>query len=177
MEAKKLLLSSLANNDYVNGFNQYNNDMIDFLTLSEHQQICHHLYQYCNELIIQLNLDDDEIIDSNISNYELILKQLKVVVQIVTMYSDLPQYRFIELLNTVQLLHDILIPLNNDLQGAISLKTAIARVCEHWWKKNENGAENLITQLIPFLLLSSLGPDAIEAVSYTHLTLPTKRIV
>ena len=108
MDAKKLFLTKLSNNDYVNGFDLYNHDIVDFLSLSEHHNVCIHLYNYCSDLINQLNLEDDEEInDENISNYELILKQLKTIVQIVTVYTDLPQYRFMELLNTVQLLHDI----------------------------------------------------------------------
>lgn len=44
-----------------------------------------------------------------------------------------------------------------------SLKASIAKLCEMWWLANEEGAENLIAQLLTYLLMSSLAIDGHES--------------
>jgi len=58
--------------------------------------------------------------------------------------------------------HDALIPLNDDISGAGMFKTAVARCCEAWWVKEEPGAENIAPQLIPYNLLTALGPSILD---------------
>jgi len=76
---------------------------------------------------------------------------------------DSAQHRPPSLFATLAMCHDVLIPLNDDIPGANFFKIAVARCCETWWVKEEPGAENLITQLIPFNLLTALGPNIVDA--------------
>jgi condensin-2 complex subunit G2 len=67
------------------------------------------------------------------------------------------------LFDTIQQLHDILIPLNDGMPGGQQLKVSIARACEKCWSDEWEGAENLITQLLPFLLLAALSVSSLDA--------------
>lgn len=58
----------------------------------------------------------------------------------------------LDLLPGVQLLHDNLIILESDS----ALVSAIANLCEQWWKEEYPGRESLISQSLPFLLSRSL---------------------
>ena len=60
----------------------------------------------------------------------------------------------------VEVLHDLLIPLNDAIPGALPLKVTIAKICEKWWTSESEGAENLVTQLLPYLLIAALSPTA-----------------
>jgi hypothetical protein len=64
------------------------------------------------------------------------------------------------MLGAVEVLHDLLIPLDDAVPGALSLKVTIARICEKWWISESDGAENLVTQLLPYLLIAGLSPTA-----------------
>jgi hypothetical protein len=66
------------------------------------------------------------------------------------------------LLSVIELLHEALIPLDEAVHGVVSLKSSIAKICEFWWVHNEPGAENLIPQLLPYLLICSLNPDSCD---------------
>jgi hypothetical protein len=63
----------------------------------------------------------------------------------------------------VQLLHELLIPLDDEIPGATQIKEKIARICEKWWINQYEGAEHVITQLIPYLLLIALSPSSHDA--------------
>lgn len=63
----------------------------------------------------------------------------------------------------VQLLHELLIPLDEEIPGASQIKEKIARLCEKWWINQYEGAEHVITQLIPYLLLTVLSPSSNDA--------------
>jgi hypothetical protein len=67
-------------------------------------------------------------------------------------------------------LHDILIPLNNNhpsIVGVQELKLNIAKLCEKQYlsscSNNLSDADGLVTQLLPYLLLISLSPGAVDA--------------
>lgn len=174
MEQKELILTSIRLNQFDLLFKQLEigglPDTVDYLSNIEHDEFWKCINKYTKELIASLNLDDGDDDDENNIVVEehteeqllLSISLLKQIIQIIPLYFKI-KHRSEYLLQTIQDLHDILIPLNDELFGATSLKTAISRICEHWWIKEENGAENLITQLIPFYLLTSLGPKSVDA--------------
>lgn len=63
----------------------------------------------------------------------------------------------------VELLHELLMPLDDAFPGAVALKTVVSRLCEKWWVHQLAGAENVITQLVPYLLVTALGPASHDA--------------
>ena len=64
-----------------------------------------------------------------------------------------------ELLNVACALHERLFALRDE-----AAQHAVAKLCEAWYLANRPGAELLLTQLVPFLLIRSLESDAPEAV-------------
>jgi hypothetical protein len=62
---------------------------------------------------------------------------------------------------TLGLMHDILFELSG-LDG-LALREAIAKVCEAMWLGERKGAELLMAQLLPFLLIHALGDEARDA--------------
>jgi hypothetical protein len=173
MEQKDLILTSLRSNQFELLFKQLETgelpDTIDYLSNIEHGDFWKCINKYTNKLITSLHLDDVDDDDVEDNEKIIVVEQLsqsisflKQIIQIIPLYFNI-KHRSEYLLQTIEDLHDILIPLNDELFGAVSLKTSISRICEHWWIKEENGAENLITQLIPFYLLTSLGPKSVDA--------------
>ena len=65
------------------------------------------------------------------------------------------------MLAACQLLHDSLFELSG-LDG-LACQEAIARVCEAWWADERAGAEMLMPQLLPYLLVQALGDEARDA--------------
>ena len=53
-----------------------------------------------------------------------------------------------------------MIPLDEEIPGANQLKSSIARLCEKWWINQSEGAENIIVQLVPYLLITALSPTS-----------------
>jgi len=154
-ESLKSLLIAIANKDL---------DFIanaDTLTKVDHDLFCGKLLSFCEAAISVLNLDDND--DENASDFGELesesIKDLKLITTVTSMYQDLSQ-RPTTLLMLIQQLHDLLIPLSDRNASVQSLKQMISRICENWWIKEEKGAENLITQLIPFLMLHSLSPNS-----------------
>lgn len=103
--------------------------------------------------------DDEEEAERTISDcdYESAVNELLAVADMVSQYLPLRDIRPESLLETVSLLHECLIPLDDEILGVAKLKQVIARICEAWWTQEEAGAENAITQLIPYLLLVALA--------------------
>jgi hypothetical protein len=62
---------------------------------------------------------------------------------------------------TLGLLHDIIFDLSG--QDGLALQEAIAKVCEAMWVGERKGAELLVAQLVPFLLLKALSEEARDA--------------
>lgn len=91
------------------------------------------------------------------------IEKLKKVCMILLKYIETSKASSAALYDIVQTLHDILIPLDDSIPGAPSLKVSIARICEKSWVGEGEGAENYVTQLIPYLLIVSLSPSALDA--------------
>jgi len=182
MENKKKLLQAcvLSQNGVEDGFAMLDDLLIkhasrtddldlkevsDFLTASEHETVWSAVLAFTNSLVQNLHLDEEEGIDEEdeiVEGSEECVQSLRRVSGLVSIYLE-TQYRPASLFVTLQQLHDTLIPLNDNIPGATAFKSSVARSCESWWAKNEPGGENLCTQLIPFLLLSALGPSTIDA--------------
>ena len=135
------------------------------LMTKEHEKFCAVLYDITTDAITELHVDneDEERIALHENDEELV-GQLRNIATVATIYTfDLPQYRPSTLLETISALHNILIPLDESIHGAQQLKTAVSRICEEWWVKDEPGADNLVAQLLPYLLICANAPDAYDS--------------
>ncbi|PRQ50927.1 putative condensin-2 complex subunit G2 [Rosa chinensis] len=83
-----------------------------------------------------------------------LLSKLQILACIAQLCAGHPAKAFppLDLLPGVQALHDNLIILESDS----ALVSAIASLCEQWWKEELPGRESLISQSLPFLLSRSL---------------------
>lgn len=104
----------------------------------------------------QLCLDDEE------ANTEVQAQCVDVLLQIaVAAQASLALNAQSPMLTAlVQPLHDLLIPLDDDIPGATKFKYATADLCEQLWLGGYEGAEHLTAQLMPYLLLQSLREGA-----------------
>lgn len=138
-------------------------EIAELLSKHEHDRVCGKLLSFCENSISFLNLDenyDDDEVDFGEAEVEEI-KNMRLIASITTLYLDLA-HRPAALFDLVQKLHDLLIPLNDSDVNTQALKVSISRICETCWVKDERGAENFVTQLIPYLMLNSLSPTARE---------------
>ena len=143
-------------------------ELAALLTADEHEKFCATLLEITENTILQLKIDEDDednvVDDENNEKYEEYVGILRNITSVATIYTfELTQYRPASLLETITLLHNILIPLDESIHGAQQLKTAVSRICEEWWLKDEPGAENLVVQLLPYLLICSNAPDAYDS--------------
>lgn len=154
-------------------------EVADTLSAAEHELFCTRLTDYAGSQIQSLFDDSSDMLrDQNENSRQATcIKRLHRVCEIVSNYVDLPKHRPRALLAVIQSLHDILILIPEDRERpaqqrnkrsitdkpALALKTAIARICEHWWVSGENQAEQLVPQLVPHLLLAALSPGAHES--------------
>ncbi len=171
MEVKSVLFGELRLHNYsqLADSSSLTKDLFDYFAKNDHLEFLSHLLQYTNELVdeLQLELDVDEENEYEMqqinSQRALVVPKLRSICSIIHFYFDLKQYRMEALVDVIVKLHDLLMVLDDSIIGATSLKVAISRICEFWWTKEENGAENMVTQLIPYLLVISLGPTALDA--------------
>jgi hypothetical protein len=134
----------------------------------ESETLCSKLNEYARWCLKRLEVIEEEgeisvEVDEEVVP-ELFVARLRGVAAIAMAYSmeDLGS-KPNSLLNLVEALHEALIPLDEIINGVSQLKSAIAKICEHWWLTDEAGAENLIPQLLPYLLISSLNPESPES--------------
>jgi hypothetical protein len=88
--------------------------------------------------------------------------KLKSVIFAMNTYSSVSKARpqaLITLLDTAQ----GVLALQSSSASIVSLRSSVAKICEVWWSNNEEGAENLIAQLITYLLMASLSIDGHES--------------
>ena len=110
------------------------------------------------------------LLDTLDSNHELkegidvkCVANLRPIASYILHFFTSFNFRPAALRNCTQRLHDILIPLEENIPGARELKNSISKTCERCWLENEEGAEALIPQLIPYLLLTSLETNCPDA--------------
>ena len=135
-------------------------ETLELLTKQEHEAIWNTLSRAV-DLTIEALMEDDLMRTEEES--ELLVGRLKRITLLASFYFEKTNHRPSGLLDAAEGLHDILIPLDDSFRDAQILKVAIARMCEFCWSNEEASAESTITQLIPFLLLSSLGPNSTDA--------------
>jgi len=160
MEHKKSLLQAcvLVNNGVASGFQALDSMLIknssrvddldlkevaDFLTATEHEVVWAASSAFANSLIQGLNMDNEDDDDEEEEEEEEIpegseeaLQSLRRIAGFISLYLE-TQYRPASLFETLQALHDTLIPLNDNIPGASAFKCSVARACETWWTKNE----------------------------------------
>jgi len=137
-------------------------EILDFLSSAEHEAVWGALNAFTTALTDALQLEDDNNDGGMVDGADEIIQSLRRIAAFLTLYVE-SQYRPPSLLATLQLCHDMLIPLSDDISGASAFKSSVARCCEAWWVKEEIGAENLVPQLIPYTLLAALEPAIIDA--------------
>ena len=90
------------------------------------------------------------------------LLNMKCVIQAIgTFYSVSQQGKPPAVFDILEISQDILTctSSNHSIQ---TLKSSVAKLCEIWWLNNDEGAEHLISQLIMYLLITSLSIDGHE---------------
>lgn len=183
MEGKTLLLSALVKCGGPEGSFEALEDLLalqaaksesfslreigDLMTDAEHECLWRELCSFSARVIEALQMEEDEEEEEEgagmVEGAEELVQSLRRVAGAMTLYVvEMPQSRPASLFEALQLFHDLLMTLNDDIPGATVLKSAVARCCEAWWVKEEPGAENICNQLIPYLLLSALGPSTMD---------------
>lgn len=137
-------------------------DVLDLMTSAEHEDLWAVMHEFVKLLLSALRIDEEEEVEDVVEGAEEIVQSLRRVASMLSLYVE-SQHRPPSLFTVLELVHDTLIPLSDDIPGANVFKTAVARCCEAWWIKEEAGAENVVTQLIPYNLLTALGPSVPDA--------------
>lgn len=144
-------------------------DVIDLMSEYEVNGFFFKVSQFASEIVETIsNLsyddeDDDGRHNNDLNQLSQEVKKLKKIAGTVWKFMEISKGRTEGLFETVQVLHDILIPLDEGIPGALAVKLSIARICENYWVNKVDGAENLVPQLIPYLLIISLSPAAHDA--------------
>jgi hypothetical protein len=105
----------------------------------------------CTEVLIdKLELESDE---AAVPNKQAEVEMLKSLTSFLMQYLEGNHRRPNSFLATLEMLHDLLIPLDDDVAGAKSLKSSIAKTCEYYYLNGCEGADAILPQLIPYLLM------------------------
>ena len=145
-------------------------EAIDFMNSEELNTFFSKLYRLASEISFDLCGEegptcsrDEEFAQIKLlkdtENIEILKKLSLIILKYMEMSKASPPAVF----HTAQILHDLLIPLDDALPNAPSLKVTIARICEKCWINETDGAEIFVTQLIPYLLIASLSPSVHDA--------------
>jgi hypothetical protein len=143
-------------------------DAIDFMSDSEVDQFFSKICSFATTTVSTLcdddeSFSDDEDKQKDFSKLSEEVNKLKKISAILSKYMKISRINPTGLFETTEVLHNILIPLDETIPGALALKASIAQICESCWVTEVAGAENLITQLIPYLLIAALKPSAHDA--------------
>lgn len=145
-------------------------ETIDFMSSEELNIFFSKMSHLASEISMELCGEEDTLHsrDENFAQIKLLkdtenIETLKKLSLIILKYIETSKVDSPAVFHTAQILHDILIPLDDTLPSAPSLKVTIARICEKCWVNETDGAENFVTQLIPYLLIASLSPLAHDA--------------
>lgn len=179
MDTKKSLVDaafadgiSMMNDAMVDGSVEVSTIMesLDFMTSAEICKFFGKLGNLTAETTSELCTDDDSLSDDEAEmdpeettkkNRQIIM--LRKIAAVVQKRMEGSKDNCSSMIEIVEPLHAILIPLEDSLPGASSLKALIARICEKWWTNESADSENLVTQLIPYLLITALSPSAHDA--------------
>jgi hypothetical protein len=179
MDTKKSLVNaafadgiSAMNDAMLDGSNEVSSivEALDFMNSSEICKFFSKLGSLTAETTSDLCDDDDSLSDGEAEmNQEESsrktgqISMLRKIAAVVQKRMEGSKENCSNMIEIVEPLHAILIPLEDSLSGASSLKALIARICEKWWTSESTDSENLVTQLIPYLLITALSPSAHDA--------------
>ena len=142
-------------------------EAIDFMTGVEVRQFFSKMSSFASETSMILLADEESFcVDDDVSlqakqiSDSESVEKLKKLALIVLKYMEVSKTNSPELLSIVQILHDGLMILSDDVPGAISYKVTVARICEKCWVNKVEDPENYVLQLIPYLLGAALRPAA-----------------
>jgi hypothetical protein len=134
-------------------------EVCELLSSAEHDYFWSSVQVVCTELLNKLDSESEE----GEGVFEEIVASLRPIANLILHFITTFRFRPNPLLTSMQSLHDILIPLEETVPGARDLKNTISKFCEQCWHGNEEGAEALVPQLVPYLLLTALEPDSPDA--------------
>jgi hypothetical protein len=101
---------------------------------------------------------------SDPDEFALCAKRLLLVASITMLYAEKKVALRCETLSgIIESLHDILISLEESSEVFVNLKKSISKVCELWWVNEEQGCENVVTQLLPYTITITFSPYANES--------------
>lgn len=166
MDGKRYFLDSLSSIEGIDqmlaGMRSEGFDVcetLDLLTEQEHELAWASLLDVLNPSIEALT--SEEI--TELGDLEDHVTRVKRIASLSHTVLEKTKYRPESLLTVIECMHDMLIPLEDAIPGAPALKVTISRVCELMFTQADSRCENVITQLIPFLLLTALGPASLDA--------------
>jgi condensin-2 complex subunit G2 len=90
------------------------------------------------------------------------LTVLKSVMHAIVTYYGVSKFKPPALFDILEQTQGVL-ACTSPLPSIHALQFTVAKLCELWWLNNDEGAENLIAQLITYLLMSSLGIEGHDA--------------
>lgn len=90
------------------------NETIDLFSSNDHEKFCGKLAEYCKITISELYR---EVAEENIDSRKALVKRLKTVVNLIVIYSE-SLHRPRSLIRTVEMLHELLVPLDDTIPGA-----------------------------------------------------------
>lgn len=131
-------------------------EICELLTSSEHDFFWNCVHLTSTSLLGVLENESEE----EVGQFEKCVSQLRPIAALIMHFISTFQFRPEALLDSIQGLHDVLVPLEETIAGARELKVVISKICEHCWTEDEEGAEAFIPQLIPHLLLTALEADS-----------------
>eukprot|EP01041_Mallomonas_annulata_P004224 gene4224-8403_t len=92
---------------------------------------------------------------------EAAISILQKIVNVVMIHIMTTKYRTDCVFDVINLIHVLLLETSKVAKmGALQME--ISKLCEWCWLHDEPGSENLMTHLIPYLLLTSLSPSAVD---------------
>lgn len=149
-------------------------DILDYFGDKDHQELWKILEEKTSNIINELqNLgalesdDCDESVEFNSADNEIIANFISLLIHVSKIHSIHAEKFSIAMISkrddVLQSLHDILLPLSDKFSRAIELKSQIAKQCELKWQTNCVDCGNYVTQLLPYLLLSSLAPSSTDS--------------
>ena len=86
------------------------------------------------------------------------LATLKCILDTMSCYCAASNFKPPSILEVLEHAHGLLTVTTASL-SMLAIKFSLAKLCELWWLSNEEGAENLIAQLITHLLMAALSMD------------------
>ena len=118
--------------------------MIDVLSGTEIEMLLEKIRLYVRDLATDVRIAESTLVE---------------LTRILRHILELHNGKDSQILQCVVPFHDLLLQWGIERQ-AYQLQDEIAKLCEYFWEKETPGAEFLITQLVPYLLINSLSGSA-----------------